>query len=87
MLVFYKRWKQANEIQLTKSKIIYYFANNRKINKHPPSLVHERQGITNITEQRPSLVHERQGITNITEQPSQNGNIILTSKLFIHPAG
>ena len=33
MLIFHKRWKQYNEIQLTKNKMDL---NNRKMTNHPP---------------------------------------------------
>ena len=34
MVIFYKKWKKYNEIQLTKNKMDL---NNRKISNHPPS--------------------------------------------------
>ena len=34
MLIFYKKWKKYNEIQLTKNKT---YLNIRKITNHPPS--------------------------------------------------
>ena len=36
MVIFYKKWKKYNEIQLTKNKMDL---NNRKITNHPPSPV------------------------------------------------
>ena len=33
MVIFYKKWKKNNEIQLTKNKMDL---NNRKITNHPP---------------------------------------------------
>ena len=36
MVIFYKKWKKYNEIQLTKNKMDL---NNRKMKKHPPSTV------------------------------------------------
>ena len=36
MVIFYKKWKKYNEIQLTKNKIVL---NNRQITNHPPSPV------------------------------------------------
>ena len=38
MIIFYKKWKKYNEIQLTKSKMDL---NIRKITNHPPSRVYE----------------------------------------------
>ena len=34
MVIFYKKWKKDNEIQLTKNKMDL---NNRKMTNHPPS--------------------------------------------------
>ena len=34
MVIFYKKWKKYNEIQLTKNKMDL---NNRKMTNHPPS--------------------------------------------------
>ena len=34
MVLFYKKWKKYNEIQLTKNKMAL---NNRKLTNHPPS--------------------------------------------------
>ena len=34
MVIFYKKWKKYNEIQLTKNKMNL---NNRKMTNHPPS--------------------------------------------------
>ena len=34
MVIFYKKWKKYNEIQLTKNKMDL---NNRKVTNHPPS--------------------------------------------------
>ena len=36
MVIFYKKWKKYNEIQLTKNKMDL---NNRKMTNHPPSPV------------------------------------------------
>ena len=36
MVIFYKKWKKYNEIQLTKSKMDL---NMRKLTNHPPSPV------------------------------------------------
>ena len=33
MVIFYKKWKKYNEIQLTRNKMDL---NNRKMTKHPP---------------------------------------------------
>ena len=33
MVIFYKKWKKYNEIQLTKNKMDL---NNRKVTNHPP---------------------------------------------------
>ena len=38
IVVFYKKWKEYNEIQLTKYKMDL---NNPKIKNHPHSLMHE----------------------------------------------
>ena len=34
MVIFYKKWKKYNEIQLTKDKMDLY---NQKLTNHPPS--------------------------------------------------
>ena len=36
IIIFYKKWKKYNEIQLTKNKMDL---NNRKMKNHPPSPV------------------------------------------------
>ena len=48
MVIFYKKWKKYNEIQLTKNKIDL---NNRKMTNHPPSPVYPQRNITTAEEQ------------------------------------
>ena len=38
MVIFYKKWKKYNEIQLTKNKMDF---NNQKMTNHPPSPIGE----------------------------------------------
>ena len=40
MVIFYKKWKKYNEIQLTKNKMDL---NIRKMTNHPPSLDQKKQ--------------------------------------------
>ena len=40
MVIFYKKWKKYNDIQLTKNKIDL---NNRKITNHLPSLEYDNK--------------------------------------------
>ena len=42
LVKFYKKWKNNNEIQLTKNKMDL---NNQKMTNHPPSPVSERNKI------------------------------------------
>ena len=39
MVIFYKKWKKYNEIQLTKKEMVL---NNRKMTNHPPSPVQHK---------------------------------------------
>ena len=43
MVIFYKKWKKYNEIQLTKNKMDL---NIRKMTNHPPSVYHRIHGDT-----------------------------------------
>ena len=40
MVIFYKKWKKYNEIQLAKNKMDL---NNRKMTNHPPSPINETE--------------------------------------------
>ena len=44
MVIFYKKWKKSNEIQLTKSKMDL---NIRKMTNHPPSPAHWQKAVGN----------------------------------------
>ena len=46
MVIFYKKWKKYNEIQLTKNKMNL---KNRKITNHPPPSKLNQTKLTNAT--------------------------------------
>ena len=72
MVIFYKKWKKYNEIQLAKNKMDL---NIRKMTNHPPSPVHiKRQYILKINK---NPLENRQSTTQrMTSNTTQSFSLV-----------
>ena len=63
MVIFYKKWKKYDEIQLTKNKMDL---NNRKITNHPPSPDPYSINLGSTCQRKPSLFYKP--LVNLPEE-------------------